>query len=123
MWQINITYMLLSLIQLDPATVWLREESPGNRAFFPDEHNTRFVLNDDVGILIIDLVAMGSPMNMQSHSPTPSARVHSISSEPSTSGLSHQTRVQGRPNPAMSTLSKPPSGFYQVGNLSSLLNI
>ena len=52
MWQINITYMLLSLIQLDPATVWLREESPGNQAFFPDEHNTRFVLNDDVGILI-----------------------------------------------------------------------
>ena len=57
-----------SLIQLDPATVWLREESPGNRAFFPDEQNTRFVLNDDVGILITDLVAMGSPLNnVQSH--------------------------------------------------------
>ena len=44
-------YIYATLVQLDPATVWLR-----------DEHNTRFVLNDDVGILIIDLVAMGSPI-------------------------------------------------------------
>ena len=51
-----IYYVLL--IQLDPATVWLHEESPGNRAFFPDPQNTRFLLNDDVGILITDLVAM-----------------------------------------------------------------
>ena len=85
-------YIHATLIQLDPATVWLCEESPGNRAFFPDEHNTRFVFSDDVGILIIDLVAVDSPMNIQSHSPTTSsAKVLPTSSEPSTSGLSHQT--------------------------------
>ena len=89
------------MIQLDPATVWLREESPGNRAFFPDEHNSRFVLNDDVGILISDLVAMGSPMtSMQSHSPpTSSARVLPTSPElPSTSGLSHPANISARKN-------------------------
>ena len=80
-----------SLIQLDPATVWLREDSPGNRAFFPDEHNAHFVFNDDVGVLITNLVAMGSPMNTQSHHSPPisSARVLPTASEPSTSGLSH----------------------------------
>ena len=80
-----ILYEYTTLIQLDPATIWLREDSPGNRAFFPDAH---FVFNDDVGILFTDLVAMGSPMNTHSHH-SPSARVLPTASEPSTSGLSH----------------------------------
>ena len=86
-----------SLIQLDPVTVWLREDSPGSRAFFPNEHNTCFILNDDVGILSCDLMAMGSPVNVQTPTPpTSSARVLSTPSEPSTSGLSHQTQLSAK---------------------------
>ena len=76
-------------MQLDPSTVWLREEG-GSRAFFPDLQNAHFVLSADVGVLITDLVAMGSPMQGQSFASAPSAgRVAAISSlanEPSTSG-------------------------------------
>ena len=76
-------------MQLDPLTVWLREEG-GSRAFFPDLQNSQFILSDDVGVLITNLVAMGSPAQGQP-SFTPSAgRLASISSslasEPSTSG-------------------------------------
>ena len=77
-------------VQLDPATIWLHEESPGNRAFFPDPQNARFLLNEDVGILITNLVAMGSPIQTSPHTlPTTSVppRMPSASSEPSTSGL------------------------------------
>lgn len=59
----NVTVRLESTchsLQLDPATVWLQEEAPGNRAFFPNPQNTQFVLNDDVGLLITNMVAMGS---------------------------------------------------------------
>ena len=79
---------------MDPATVWLRKNSPGSRAFFPDGNNSHFVLNDDVGVIITDLVAMGSPVNMQS--PTSSARVLPRYSEPSTSVLSHQANISAR---------------------------
>lgn len=77
-------------VQLDPSTVWLREEG-GSRAFFPDLQNAHFVLSADVGVLITDLVAMGSPAQGQpSFASCPSAgRVATISSlanEPSTSG-------------------------------------
>ena len=74
-------------MQLDPATVWLHEESPGNRAFFPDPGNTRFLLNDDVGILITNLVAMGSPVQTTSPATSAPLRMPSASAEPSTSGL------------------------------------
>ena len=49
-------------MQLDPTTVWLQEEGPGSRAYFPNPQNTQFVLSDDVGILITHVVAilMGS---------------------------------------------------------------
>ena len=80
-----IYYVLL--IQLDPATVWLHEESPGNRAFFSDPQNTRFLPNDDVGILITDLVAMGSSVQTTSSATSVPLRMPSASSEPSTSGL------------------------------------
>jgi hypothetical protein len=75
---------------LDPATVWLHEESLGNRAFFPDSHNTR---NDDVGILITNLVAMGSPAQTTSPASSAPARMSAASAEPSTSGL-HIPQVQ-----------------------------
>ena len=74
-------------IQLDPSTVWLREES-GSRAYFPDSQNTRFVLSDDVGVLITELVAMGSPApGTTSQSAVRVPSISSLSSEPSTSGL------------------------------------
>lgn len=43
--------------------MWLQEETPGNRAFFPNLQNTEFVLSDDVGLLITNLVAMGSSVS------------------------------------------------------------
>ena len=73
-------------MQLDPATVWLHEESPGSRAFFLDPSNTHFLLTDDVGILITNLVAMGSPVQSTS-STSATTRMSSASAEPSTSGL------------------------------------
>ena len=79
-------------MQLDPSMVWLREES-GSRAFFPDSQNSRFVLNDDVGVLITDLVAMGSPVPGTTSFGQSAVRVPSISSlsnEPLTSGLQTQ---------------------------------
>ena len=77
-------------MQLDPSTVWLREES-GSRAFFPDSQNTRFVLNDDVGVLITELVAMGSPVpGSTSQSAVRAPSISSLSNEPSTSGLQAQ---------------------------------
>ena len=77
-------------MQLDPSTVWLREE-PGSRAFFPDSQNTRFVLNDDVGVLITELVAMGSPVpGSTSQSAVRVPSISSLSNEPSTSGLQAQ---------------------------------
>ena len=77
-------------MQLDPSTVWLRKDG-GSRAFFPDLQNAHFVLSADVGVLIMNLVAMGSPAQGQSaFAIAPSAgRVAAISSlanEPSTSG-------------------------------------
>ena len=76
-------------MQLDPSTVWLREEG-GSRAFFPDLQNSHFVLSDDVGHLIKDLVAMGSPMQGQPSFAPSAGRVASTSSslanETSTSG-------------------------------------
>ena len=56
----------------------------------PDPQNERFILNDDVGVLITDLVATGSPV--QTTSPVTSAplRMGSASSEPSTSGPQSQ---------------------------------
>ena len=74
-------------MQLDPAIVWLHEESPGSRAFFPDSHNTRFLLNDDVGVLITNLVAMGSPVPTTSPASSVPARMSAALAEPSTSGL------------------------------------
>lgn len=71
--------------------MWLHEESPGNRAFFPDPQNQRFLLNDDVGILITNLVAMGSPVQTTS-SAASVLRMPSASSEPPTSGLHSQTQ-------------------------------
>ena len=80
---------LLLFMQLDPSTVWLREES-GSRAFFPDSQNSHFVLSHDVGIMITDLVAMGSAAQGTASFAPSAARVPSISpslaSEPSTSG-------------------------------------
>ena len=76
-------------VQLDPLTVWLREEG-GSRAFFPDLQNAQFVLSDDVGVLITDLIAMGSPAQGQPSFAPSVGRVAAISSslanEPSTSG-------------------------------------
>lgn len=80
-------------MQLDPSTVWLREES-GSRAFFPDAQNSRFVLSDDVGVLITELVAMGSPVPGTASFGQSTVRVPSISppsNEPSTSGLQTQS--------------------------------
>ena len=74
-------------MQLDPATVWLHEESPGSRAFFPDPSNTHFLLTDDVDILITNLVAMGSPVQSTSSSTSATTRMSSASAEPSTYGL------------------------------------
>ena len=76
-------------MQLVLSTVWLREES-GSRAFFPDSQNSHFVLSHDVGIMITDLVAMGSAAQGTASFAPSAARVPSISpslaSEPSTSG-------------------------------------
>ena len=80
-------------MQLDPSTVGLREES-GSRTFFPDAQNSHFVLSDDVGILITELVAMGSPAVGTMSFGQSAVRVPSISSlpnEPSTSGLQMQS--------------------------------
>lgn len=63
-------------VQLDPS--WLREEG-GNRAFFPDLQNSQFVLSDDVGVLITDLVAMGFAGRVASI-------YSSLANKPSTSG-------------------------------------
>ena len=51
-------YILFTL-QLDPLTVWLREEF-GNRAFFPDSSNVKFDLPNDIVRLSISLVVEGA---------------------------------------------------------------
>lgn len=61
--------------------------------FFPDSHNTRFLLNDDIGILITNLVAMGSPVPTTSPASSIPARISAASAEPSTSGL-HISQAQ-----------------------------
>lgn len=66
------------LIQLNPETVWLQEESPGHRAFFPDPQNTRFLFSDDVGTLITDFKAMGSPSAPQTPVASQTTRVSSV---------------------------------------------
>ena len=63
------------------------------KCFFPDGQISRFLLSDDVGILITELVAMGSPAVGTMSFGQSAARVPSISSlpnEPSTSGLQTQ---------------------------------
>ena len=52
--------------------------------FFQIPQNTHFLLNDDVGIL---LVAMGSPIQTIQHATYTSPRIPPASFEPSTSGL------------------------------------
>ena len=49
----------VSPLQLDPLTVWLREEF-GNGAFFPDGANAKFDLPHDVVRLSISLIVEGS---------------------------------------------------------------
>ena len=85
--------ILHDFMQLDPATLWLHEEAHGNRAFFPDSHITRFLLNDDVGVLITNLVAMGSPVPTTSLASSVPARMSAALAEPSTSGL-HISQAQ-----------------------------
>ena len=46
-------------MQLDPLTVWLREEF-GNRAFFPDAANSKFDLPSDVVRLSVSLIVEGA---------------------------------------------------------------
>ena len=86
---------MLLFLQLNPSTVWLREESPGSRVFFPDAQNTRFLLSEGIGT---DLVAMGSSIQTTSPITSSAARVPSIASsqEPSTSGMQHQTQFSAR---------------------------
>ena len=64
--------------------------------FFPDSHNTRFLLNDD-GILITNLVAIGSPVPTTSPASSIPARMSAASAEPSTSGL-HIPQAQFTPS-------------------------
>ena len=67
--------------------VWFCEES-GSRAFFPDSQKVRYVLSDDVGVLITKLVAMGSLVpGSTSESAVRALSISSLSNEPSTSGL------------------------------------
>ena len=84
----------MSYTQLDPTTVWLQEES-GNRAFFPNSENTQFVFNDEVGVLITRLVAMGStlPAPGSTLPARPQATAFSeASTSATTSGQVHFTR-------------------------------
>ncbi len=49
--------------QLDPSTVWLREEAPGHRAFFPTPDSSRFHFSIDVGDTITRLAVEGCPFS------------------------------------------------------------
>lgn len=45
---------------MDISTVWLKERN-GQRAFFPDSNNTRFLFSGDVGSICFPLDVEGSP--------------------------------------------------------------
>lgn len=69
-------------MQLDPLTLWLKEEF-GQKAFFPNSANTSFAFSPDVGDTIKSLVVEGmgtrsvrsqSPLVMNSSSSTPANR-------------------------------------------------
>lgn len=51
--------------------MWLKEPPPSMRAFFPDAENNKFVLNDEVGLLVTQLIVEGSPMMKEESQPTP----------------------------------------------------
>ena len=55
--------MMLFFQQLDPSTVWLREEAPGHRAFFPTPDSSRFHFSVDVGDTITRLAVEGCPFS------------------------------------------------------------
>ncbi len=69
---------------MDPLSVWIRESesSGGSRAFSPNHNNTRFLFNDNVGVFITHLVAVGSPMSVPSSSKVLSATTPSDSNPP-----------------------------------------
>ena len=78
---------------MDPTTIWLREEPPGSRVFFPNTNNSGFMLSDDVGILVTHLIAMGSPTTQSSAQPSTSRVVSHTQS--SASGLTSPTNSAG----------------------------
>ena len=61
-----------------------------NRAFFPDTNSTQFVLSDDVGFLITELVAMGTPVQVGSG--IPSANFHPNPKGSSSSSASSESQ-------------------------------
>lgn len=83
---------------------WIQQRCGSVRTLLAIEHSfpmrtTRFIFNDDVGVLICNLIAMGSPTSVQHQSPSPpatSVRVIPTSLEPSTSGLPQQTQFSAR---------------------------
>ena len=88
-----------AFIQLDPSTVWLREEAPGHRAFFPTPDLSRFHLNSDVTRAVVE----GCPLpDIERNSV---GRVMSLSTAPgpSTALNTGGARTIGRP---VSTVSR-----------------
>ena len=86
---------------MDPTTVWLREEPPGSRVFFPNANNTGFILSDDVGILITHMVAVGSPVQPSQASTSSRVISHTQSSGSGLTSHTHNanTAVQHHPAP------------------------
>ena len=95
--QSHDVYYVYTLLQLDPGTVWLREEAPGHRAFFPTPDLTRFNLNYDVTRAIVE----GCPLPDIER--IAAGRVMSLSTAPGPSSASiGGARMTSRPVSAVS---------------------
>ena len=93
------------IIQLDPQTVWLKQEF-GRRCYFPDQSGL-FHLDADVGDVVISLTVEGVPISQSQSTSVPCA---SPATNPSSSNRPYYKPTSWNKNkdaPSMSKWSKP----------------
>ena len=90
--------------------MWVREEAPGNRAFFPTPDSSRFKFSADVGVTINRLTVEGCPYSdVETSAPGPSSvnTPREVGSRPMSSVTRRVQTVNVKIVKAMMKIGKP----------------